>query len=125
MYDKWSERKMDALMEARLLVRQLAEPVPAGDSVKAAICRASRKLRWNFSRVRSLWYADPRTKVSADEMTELRQAAKSTKAGATDDLLARLECIEARLNQIDPDFHRAQIDSLRSAVRSLGRSSTS
>ena len=102
---------MSALVEARNLVRQLAEPVPAGDSVKGAISRASRKLRWNYNRVRSLWYADPRTKVSGDELNELRNAAKQT-AGAGNDLMARLAFIEERLRQIDPDFFGPEIDTL-------------
>jgi hypothetical protein len=123
------ERKhMTALVEASDLLRQIAGPGEPGELKKQAWGRALRKLQganWTYNRVRDLWRQEPRARVSADELTELRQAAKRPEAGASDDLLARLECIEARLNQIDPDFHRAQIDSLRSSVRALGRSHTS
>ena len=106
------EFAVSALVEAQNLVRKVAEPVPAGDSVKAAIGRASRRLRWNFNRTKSLWYADPRTKVSGDELNELRNAAKQTAGAAGDDLMARLAFIEERLRQIDPDFFGPEIDTL-------------
>lgn len=105
MADKPSENsEMSALAEASMLVHALAEPRPAADSVKAALQRASRKLSgWAPSRVRDIWYADPRIRVSAEEMGRLRVAARRARqeeAEAHDALqlvLARLARIEALL----------------------------
>ena len=120
VYEKRSEPVMSALVEAQSLVRKVAEPVPAGDSVKAAIVRASRRLKWNYNRVKSLWYADERARVSGDELNQLRAVAKQHTAGHADDLMARLEYIEERLRQIDPDFYGSDIASLRRSVGALG-----
>ena len=61
--------------EAQTLVRRCAEPRPAGDLVKAAIRRASRRLDLPFSRTRDIWYGDAR-RIDADEMDKLRQEAE-------------------------------------------------
>lgn len=42
--------------EMQDLARLAAEPWSPGDSVKAAIVRASRRLHWSFSRTRCAWY---------------------------------------------------------------------
>jgi hypothetical protein len=61
--------------EATILVRRCAEPRPAGDSVKAAIRRASKRLEISFSRTREIWYGDAR-RIDAAEMDRLRRGAK-------------------------------------------------
>jgi hypothetical protein len=61
--------------EARTLVRRCAEPRPAGDLVKVAIFRASRRLDIPFSRVRDIWYGDAR-RIEAHEMDRLRRVAR-------------------------------------------------
>lgn len=68
-------RKLNAIGEASLLVRAVAEPCPAGDSVKAAISRARRRLGWSYSRTRAVWYADLRIRLAAYELDELRAKA--------------------------------------------------
>jgi hypothetical protein len=68
-------RKLNTIGEASLLVRAVAEPCPAGDSVKAAISRARRRLGWSYSRTRAVWYADIRIKLAAYELDELRARA--------------------------------------------------
>ena len=116
---------MSALVEASSLVRRVAEPCPAGDSVKAAIGRAARKLRWNYTRVRAFWYADDRVTVTGDELNQLRAAAKQT--GARDEVLARLESVEQMLRALearmpqDADFYSAHADTLRSVANRIGR----
>src|ERR1700730_15261660 len=61
--------------EAQILVRRCAEPRPAGDQVKAAIRRASRRLEIPFSRARDIWYGDAR-RIDAEEMDRLRREAE-------------------------------------------------
>src|SRR5882757_7352070 len=63
--------------EAQNLVRRCAEPRPAGDQVKAAIRRASKRLDIPFSRTKDIWYGDAR-RIDAEEMDRLRQGAENT-----------------------------------------------
>lgn len=120
MYDISSKVKfMNAMSEASFLVRQVAEPRPVGDSVKAAIQRAHIRLKeWPYGRVRALWYADSRITVSADEMEKLRQIAKA-KAQETprdpeiQELRAQLQLINHRLARLDPEFHAPTIEKYR------------
>lgn len=130
MYDKpskSSEREMTALVEAQTLVRRLAEPCPAGDSVKAAIGRASRRVGFGFSRVRSLWYADNRISVSAAEMDKLRRAAGAREKAERDELAIRVEALEQQLRALasrmpqDADFYGAQADLIGDAHRHVRR----
>jgi len=127
-YEKRSECAVSALVEAQALVRKVAEPVPAGDSVKAAIGRASRRLKWNFNRTKSLWYADERAKVSGDELTQLRDVAKLSTTGGGDAVLARLDNLEKMVESIarvvaqDPDYYGPQLDTLRGALGAYRRS---
>jgi len=119
---------MSALAESQSLIRRVAEPCPAGDSVKAAIGRAARRLRWSYTRARAFWYADDRIKVSADEINQLRTAAKQQAAGTVNhEVLARLEAVENMLRALasrlpqDQDFYGAQADQIRNAARDVGR----
>ncbi|SFK16742.1 hypothetical protein [Methylocapsa palsarum] len=68
-------RKLNAIEEASALVRAVAEPCPPGDSVKAAIVRARRRLGWSYSRTRAVWYADLRIRLAAYELDDLRAKA--------------------------------------------------
>jgi hypothetical protein len=61
--------------EAMILVRRCAEPHPAGDLVKAAIRRASKRLEILFSRIRQIWSGDAR-RIDAAEMDRLRRGAE-------------------------------------------------
>jgi hypothetical protein len=63
--------------EARNLVHRCAEPRPVGDSVKAAILRASRRLGLSFNRTKDIWYGNAR-RIDAGEMDRLRQVAEQT-----------------------------------------------
>ena len=64
----------NSIEEAQTLVRRCAEPRPAGDKVKAAVVRASRRLGFSFSRTKDIWYRDAR-RIGATEMDQLRRTA--------------------------------------------------
>ena len=64
--------------EARALIRQCAEPCKAGELVKEAIFRASRRLEMPHSRARDIWYGDAR-RIDANEMDRLRRGAEEAK----------------------------------------------
>jgi hypothetical protein len=91
------------------LVRRLALPAPAGDTTKAAISRAHRVLKtWTWNRVHDVWHADPRIRVSAEELDQLRKLIwerkySRRKGAAWDDTLGfieRVAAIEAELREL-------------------------
>ena len=94
--EKSSERKMTELAEAQLIVAGVAGP---NGSAKERVLRASRLLsRLSFSRVRDLFYGDPRCRVHADELDYLRHVAATRQKEAAKnefaELLARIERVE-------------------------------
>lgn len=90
MLDK--DSKVSALCEASNLMRAIA-----GESVgKRALLKLSRKLpAWSFRHVKAVWYRENNTIISADQMSELRRAAREKEAG--DDL----ECLRARVERLE------------------------
>lgn len=118
---------MSAVAEASTLLRQIAEPRPVGDSVKAAISRAARRVGLKTGRAEDIWRQEARA-IRAEEMDAIRRAAADRKmmeearaeARSFSERLARLE---ARLLQ-DEDFHRPQLDALRGMAGLSHRSRT-
>lgn len=85
--------------EAAALIRRVAEPRPVGDSTKAAMLRAWRRLgTWTFNRVKDVWKADQRIRVRAEEMDQLRAATRADKDAV--DELAELRARIARLERL-------------------------
>jgi hypothetical protein len=76
--------------EARALIRQCAEPCKAGELVKEAIFRASRRLEMPLSRARDIWYGDAR-RIDANEMDRIRRGAEEAKIARA---LAALEFVK-------------------------------
>lgn len=113
MSDNQLEIIPSPLAEAQTLVRRLAEPVPAGDSTKAAIGRSARRLpNWTYNRVRDVWHADSRVRMRAEELEELRshRGVRGTKKGFDDgdtefqrglsELRSKIERLELRLESL-------------------------
>ncbi len=59
--------------EMRTGLRRLAEPIPAGDSIKAQIGRAARAANLTYSRAFELWYGRAR-RIDAHELEAVRTA---------------------------------------------------
>lgn len=144
MSENLSEPKfMNALAEASFLVRQLAEPRPAGDSVKSAIGRAYRRIGkwsetraraardtaaeapapWSFNRVKDLWYADRRVSVSGDELLELQAVARAKEQAVVSnqyrELVNRIARLEAALCVADEAF-RGQVSARDRKLADVG-----
>lgn len=119
---------MSAVCEASDLLRALAAPCPPGDSVKAGINRAARRVSrflmrpMSPGRAEDIWRREARS-IRAEEMDALRAAARREKAFNDEAAAveARLARVEAALLAIDPDFHRDAIDALRRAGRPSGQ----
>lgn len=102
--------EMSSVSEASMLLRRVAGPREIGDSVKAAINRAARKIGLTYSRARDIWYANAR-RIDATEMDALRREAE--KQAAAYDRVANA------MAATDPDFYRSDIAALVHAARAL------
>lgn len=105
------DSELSSECEASNLVRRAAEPREAGESVKAAIGRAARRLHWSITRTRAIWYAEAR-RIDSHEMDQLRALARQQ--------AERHTRIAAALAATDPEFHQLDIAAHLSAARQLG-----
>lgn len=123
-----SEKAMSTatLNEASDLLRALAGNRRADESMKAVLRRVRRKLTgWKPSRVRDVWYRDPRIKLRAGEIEQLRslvdrKAEDKAAANELAELRNRISRLETLLERSDPTFHRETLGALRSQRRALG-----
>lgn len=124
---------MSAMAEASGLLRQIAGPGEPGELKKVAFARVLRRLRgasWTYNRVRDLWRQEPRARVSAEELNELRRVARAKAdhdKSIADDLARRVDAIEGvlfALAQQDAEFVGQMLNSLRSSVGALRRADT-
>jgi hypothetical protein len=112
----FEDAEMSSVHEASMLVRNVAEPRPIGDSVKSAISRAARRLGFSYGRTRRIWYRDAR-RIDAAEMDKLRErAARAEVEQAINSLLV----LRARLAATDADFNRPTIVQIECALRGMG-----
>lgn len=118
---------LSLLREASQLIRRLAGPVEAGESVKVLQRRVHRRLKtWSFNRVRDVWRPDPRCVVRAHEVAHLRAAVEQQRAdsAASADLRAlrtRVERLERILAHIDTQADRQSAGAPRLRDRELLR----
>ncbi len=103
-----------ALVEASEILRDMAAP----HSGKRALQIISRKLPWSYRHIKAVWYREDCTVVDADEMQQLRRAARLAKEEqeASNEILelrARLARLESLLISADSEFHRETIEALR------------
>lgn len=65
------QRRQRNRTEAKVLIRGIADPRQAGDTVKAAIARAAIRLGWKPRRTENIWRGRARI-IEVWEMDELR-----------------------------------------------------
>jgi hypothetical protein len=118
---------VSTLAEASYLVRRVAEPRPAGDSAKAAILRAWRRLAgWSHNRVKDVWYSDHRISISAEEIEQLRRAARMQALEREakheyQQLAERIARVEQTLRLGNPHLDRAELDEVCAMARGPNR----
>jgi hypothetical protein len=93
--------------EIARLLRRLADPVVAGESVKACIRRASQRAGLPYGQAKRAWYCEWR-KIPAHVADEIRE-----RAAAHDRRLqqAAFQAIVA-LQESDPDYYRECIEEV-------------
>jgi hypothetical protein len=108
---------VSSISEAQALVRRCAEPRPAGDQVKAAILRSSRRLGFLFTRTKDIWYGDAR-RIDAAEMDRLRQGAEHAELAHA---VAGIEVLRNTMLTARSPAAQQVISGLDAALRALGR----
>jgi hypothetical protein len=116
---------VSTLAEASFLLRRVAEPRPAGDSVKAALSRAWRRLPgWSFNRIRDVWHGDQRIRISADELAQLRRAERERRDGdartairEARELIARLERLQNTVRLQHPNLDSQELSEVLGTAR--------
>jgi hypothetical protein len=87
---------------------------PSLGSVKARIQHATRKTGWTYSRVKDVWYADPRISINAEQLIQIEALSgleyARREVRTNDELIARAEAL---LHGQDPDFDSAFVTALR------------
>lgn len=96
----------DIQEEISNLLRALADPVTAGESVKACIRRASMRAGLPYGQTKRLWYRE-RTNIPAHVADAIRE-----RAGQHERRLKRsvVEAISV-MQTTDPDFYRDVIEA--------------
>lgn len=107
-----AERVQD---EMAALLRRLADPVVAGESVKACLRRASMRAGIPHGQTKRLWYSEMSTIPAflADQIRE-RAAAHDRK------LKASMVDALAAMQTSDPDFYRSATEALSAALLQNG-----
>lgn len=106
------------------LIRECAAPVMPGESVKAQIMRASRRLRWAYWRTFNAWYG--KISLSAEERERARavmiQNTRSKEAIRHEFQRGLSTIIGAaeRFAAVDAEFFGPEIDALRALVSQSG-----
>jgi hypothetical protein len=117
--------KMSVLCEASGLVRQIAAPATG----KAALLRVYRRLgTWTYSRVKDVYYADRRVRISADEIDALRAIASERKVASEPslhELSTQLAIVARHLRTLDPSFACPWAEALGSVAHSDGGEASS
>lgn len=103
----------DVRDEMSALVKEAAEPARVGESVKAAIRRAARRLNMRYGRVKRHWYGEAR-QVSADEYLNAQQKIEHRRKQRAAELRSELDILER-------DYARRHAEFLQSAHPALAR----
>ena len=122
------EMRGASLDEASDLLRQIAGGRRADESMKALFRRLSRQLsHWSENRIMDVWRRDPRVRVRAEEVDQLRALADRGAGGNVADELQelratvqRLAKYETLLERIDAEFFGPEISATRDQIGEAG-----
>jgi hypothetical protein len=104
-------------------LRELAEPIQRGEKIQQIIERAARRAGLSYWRAYNIWFGKAR-RIEEHERVRIAEALDKRRKEVTrnelHDLRSRLARLEALLVQADEEFHRPQLDPLRSPDGGLG-----
>ena len=103
--------------EMSVLLRRLADPAVAGESVKACIRRAATRAGLTYCQTKKLWYRETRN-IPAYVADEIRERA------ARHDRELKRAALQAlvTMQEVDPEFYRSCIEALGQMVLSNSHS---
>lgn len=110
---------MGTLQFCQKALRENIAPRELG-SVKERITKAARELKWSISRVKDVWYADPRVSIGGDELRVIE-----TKAGIeygrdeAHDLERLIERATALVVETKANKRRSLAHAFRAFIRAL------
>lgn len=91
--------EMSAVEFASRAMKRVIAPAGSAQSVKERVQLAARRLGWPISRTKDIWYADPRTRLDADELRHVEQLTGlkygTDEVAALEDLVARADALLA------------------------------
>ncbi|MGM5020211.1 hypothetical protein [Tardiphaga sp. 367_B4_N1_1] len=114
------------LNEASDLLRAVAGNRRADESKKAVLRRVGREVKdWTASRIKDVWYRDPRVRIRADEVEYLRAllGTRKAKKDHVDELVSlrdRVSRLEQLLEATDPAVSRPGPAAFRQHLGEMG-----
>ena len=120
-----SEMYESELAFSSRVMRDYIAPAGSADSKGERLLNAANRLRWKYSRAKSVWYADDRVSLKPREMRKIEEVS-GVKYGRqeVDELDQIISRADALLEGNDPDFYRPFRDALRQALRAVAGSRT-
>ncbi|TNC14881.1 hypothetical protein FF100_04700 [Methylobacterium terricola] len=116
--------------EAAEGLKQLAEPIPAGDKIKAQINRAARAAGLSYARAWGIWYGKAR-RIDAHELEAIRAAKIRREKEASyelESIASDFEALAQRMSRVaalssgqDADRARVLGDRIRRLASGAGR----
>lgn len=111
------------------MVRDAAQPIPAGETVKGQLRRAARALGYREGgwRIRAAWYGEaaPWSAAALEELRDRYRLWNERQAKGAQSEAQKLATIYAalaeRLEHTDAEFFRGDIASILDQARRLGR----
>jgi sirohydrochlorin ferrochelatase len=105
--------------EMKSSLRLIAEPVHAGESIKALIAKAARRVGFEYWRTHDLWYGRAR-RIDVAELEAVRARVRAKEEAQANaeiaELRARLQRLESALAVADADFFGPAREALRGSM---------
>jgi hypothetical protein len=105
---------MTELTWARNALQNHVAPIGSAQTVKARIRLSARRLKWKFSRVAAVWYADERVSMKPRELRQIEEITGleygRQELRAVEDLISNADAL---LMGNDPDFYGAFVAGMR------------
>jgi hypothetical protein len=115
--------EMSELAFASKMLRERVSPPGRAQFVETRIRAAARDLRWNFSRAKDVWYADPRVSLKPCELRKVEELS-GVKYGREE--INEIDALISKANSLsvagDTDFASAFVAAVRAFTRAVDRS---
>ena len=114
--------EMSELVWASQTLRNVVAPPGSAAGKLERIRLAATMLRWKFSRVKGVWYADERVSLKPREIRKIEEVSGVKYGRKEVDEIGRLiSRADALLEGADPDFHSPFVAALRALVSAVDR----